>query len=81
MFTIYCKNVGGRKFDRYFRSWEKAKEKLEEERTSLLQRGWEEIGHRNFMNGAKGFYVFDYTLKSTDGESATLSLVDGYFSD
>jgi len=28
MFTIYCKNVGGRKFDRYFRSWENAKNLL-----------------------------------------------------
>jgi hypothetical protein len=81
MFTIYCYNVGERKHDRYFRSWDRAKEELEKERHGLLKSGWTEIGHRDYFNSSKGFYVFDYTLRTPDGEEASLSLIDGYFSD
>ena len=81
MFTIYCYNVGGRKFDRYFRSWERAKEELEKELKNLLKDSWTQLAHSDYFNAAKGFYVFGYTLKTTDGETAVLSLIDGYFID
>lgn len=81
MFTIYRKIVGGRKFDRYFRSWDRAEEELEKERHDLLESGWKEISHRNRMNVEKGFYLYDYTLKTPKGEDAELTLLDGFFSD
>lgn len=81
MFTIYRYTVGGRRFDRYFRSWKRAKEELEEELKNLLKSGWTQFDHSDYFNDAKGFYVFDYSLKTTNGELAILSLVDGHFSD
>lgn len=81
MFTIYCKIVGGREFNRYFRSWENAKALLEEERKDLLKSGWTEKFHRDFFNCAKGFYVYDYILKTPEGEDAELTLLDGFFQD
>ena len=81
MFTIYCYNVGGRKHDRYFRSWEKAKEMLQIELSGLLKSGWKEISHRDFFNSSKGFYIYDYILHTPEGEDAALSLIEGHFSD
>lgn len=81
MFTTYRKNVGGRVFDRYFKSWDNAKALLEEEEKSLEERGWERISHVSYFNSAKGFYVFYYTLKTPEGEKATLTLIDTEFSD
>jgi hypothetical protein len=81
MFTIYCKNVGGRKFDRYFRSWENAKALLTEELNDVLNHGWEITRKRDRMNASKGFYEFQYDLVTPDGEEATFSLVDAYFND
>ena len=81
MFTIYRKDVGGRIFDRYFKSWDNAKALLEEEEKSLVEKGWEEISHVSYFNSCKGFYVFYYVLKTPEGEKTTLSLIDGEFSD
>lgn len=81
MFTIYCKNVGGRKFDRYFRSWENAKALLMQECDALLKSGCTFVAKTDRMNSAKGFYEFQYDLLTPEGESATLSLIDGHFSD
>ena len=81
MFTIYCKNVGGRKFDRYFRSWENAKNLLTQECNDLLKSGCTFVAKTDRMNSAKGFYEFQYDLITPDGEEVTLSLIDGHFSD
>ena len=81
MFTIYCKNVGGRKFDRYFRSWENAKNLLMQECDDLLKSGCKFCMKIDGMNSAKGFYEFQYDLITPDGEGVTLALIDGYFSD
>ncbi len=81
MFTIYCKNVGGRRFDRYFHKWENAEKVLEEERADLLKSGWKQIDHRDYFNYEKGYEVFDYTMKTPDGEDVCLTLMHGYFID
>ena len=81
MFTIYRKDVGGRIFDRYFKSWDNAKALLEEEEKSLVEKGWEEINHVSYFNSCKGFYVFYYVLKTPEGEKATLTLIDAEFAD
>ena len=81
MFTIYCKSVGGRKFDRYFRSRDFAKNLLMQECDDLLKSGCTFVAKKDRMNRAKGFYEFQYDLITPDGENVTLSLIDGYFSD
>ena len=81
MFTIYRKDVGGRIFDRYFKSWDNAKALLEEEEKSLVEKEWEEINHVSYFNSCKGFYVFYYVLKTPEGEKATLTLIDAEFAD
>lgn len=81
MFTIYCKNVGGREFDRYFRSWENAKNLLMQEGQEMLNDGCRFCTKIDRMNSAKGFYEFQYELVTPDGEEVTLSLIDGHFSD
>ena len=81
MFTIYRKIVGGRKFDRYFLQWDNAEALLEEERADLLKSGWKQLSHRDRMNVEKGFYLYDYTLQTPDGEDAELTLLDGFFAD
>lgn len=81
MFTIYCYNVGGRVYDRYFRSWERAKDVLLEEFESLLKSGWTFIRETDRRNVEKGFYEYDKHLLTPEGEEASLSLCDGFFSD
>lgn len=81
MFTIYRKRVDGRVLDRYFQSWDNAKALLEEEMEAMLANGWTKEYHEDYFNSSKGLYVFYYGLVSPDGEKATLSLIDGEFSD
>lgn len=80
-FTIYCKNIGGRKFDRYYQNWENAKTQLESDLSDLVKSGCKITSHRDSMNVAKGWYDYDYSLITDEGESAELSLIEGYFAD
>lgn len=81
MFTIYRKDVGGRKFDRYFHKWENAEKVLEEELADLLKSGWKQTEHRDYFKCEKGYYIFYYALKTPKGEDAVLTLMNGYFAD
>lgn len=81
MFTIYMYSVGGRRFDRYFRSWDNAKTLLEEEKENLLKSGWTQKSHVDKMNLEKGFYIYEYALLTPEGEEASLALIDGFFMD
>ena len=80
-FTIYCKNIGGRKFNRYYQNWENAKKQLESDLSDLVNRGCKITSHRDRMNVAKGWYDYDYSLVTDEGEDAELSLVENYFAD
>ncbi len=80
-FTIYIKNIGGRKFNRYYHNWEKAQQQLQEDLQDLQNSGSTITGHKDSMNVAKGWYDYSYTLRTDEGETAELTLVDGYFSD
>ena len=80
-FIIYCKNIGGRKFDRYYHKWENAKEMLMSDLNDLVNSGCKITSHRDRMNVAKGYYEFDYTLITDEGETACLTLMNGYFGD
>lgn len=87
MFAIYRKNVGGRIHDRYFKSYEKAKEELlrDEERMCKLFAGEVTMRKRvDRMNQDKGFYEFEVRMTVNTGticEQASLAIVDGYFED
>ena len=82
MFTIYCKNVGGRKHDLYFKSWENAKESLLTDLKHMTEQlGWKQTRKTDEFNADKGFYVFQYNLITNEGEEVVLSLIDGYFND
>lgn len=82
MFTIYSQNVEGRKYDRYFRSWKRAKEELDKDASELQGTGrWKVTRKSDCMNRDKGFYEYQYDLLSLDGEKMTLALIDGHFSD
>lgn len=81
MFTIYRKDVGGRVFDRYFRSWEEAKKVLLEELQTAIEHGWKETGSENRFHADKGFYIYFHELFTDHDEIAILSLIDGYFQD
>lgn len=81
MFTIYTSIVGGRRFDTYFRSWERAKEALEDDVRQHQKSGWVITRKLDCMNHEKGFYEYQYDFVTPDNEKATLALIDGHFSD
>ena len=82
MFVTYTKSVGGRKHDRYFKSWENAKKKLLADLNRMTtQLGWKLTGKLDRMNKDKGFYEFQYNLITDDGEEVVVALVNSYFED
>ena len=82
MFYILTKNFGGRKHDRYFKSWDKAKEEMEKDIKDCLEAFNGEIKHTwDFFNMEKGFYVYEKTASFPNKENCTWSIVDGYFED
>lgn len=82
MFTIYSKSAGGRKHDRYFKSWENAKKELLTDLKYLTEQlGWKQTSKTDKFNADKGFYVFQYNLITNEGEEVVMSLIDTYFED
>lgn len=82
MFTIYSKSVGGRKHDRYFKSWENAKKELLTDLKYLTEQlSWKQTSKTDKFNADKGFYVFQYNLITNEGEEVVMSLIDAYFED
>ena len=82
MFTIYCSNIGGRKHDLYFKSWENAKESLLNDLKRMTEQfGWKQTRKTDEFNADKGLYAFQYNLITNEGEEVVLSLIDAYFND
>lgn len=82
MFVIYTKSVGGRKHDRYFKSWENAKKELLTDLKCMTEQlGWKQTRKLDRMNEDKGFYEFEYNLITEEGEKVVLALIDSYFED
>ena len=82
MFAIYCKNVGGRIHDRYFKNYHKAKVELEADVERMCDICHAKITERiDRMNVAKGFYEYEVRMTLDNGETASLAIVDGYFED
>lgn len=89
MFTILSKTsksdeFGKNTFDRYYHSWDKAKEVLNKEVEELVKGGAKVVRSLDYFNAAKGFYVYQKDLKLKVKEFTmefTFALVDGYFQD
>jgi hypothetical protein len=82
MFTVLLKNFGGRKSNRYFRKWEKAKAEMNKDvQDCCASLGGKVIETIDRMNAEKGFYEYEKRAKFPDGEVCSWSLIDGYFED
>lgn len=89
MFTILLKKVESKEFgkieyNRYFKSWSKAKEVMDEEVNNHINSGATIKRSLDRMNVAKGFYEYEKILKPREDETITevsYALIDGYFQD
>ena len=81
MFTILHKSVGGRVFDRYFESWDNAKELMDKEVESFSKNGLRITRKFDYFNVAKGFYVYQVLGVTEQNEEVIYALIDGYFQD
>ena len=82
MFTILAKDFGGRKFDRYFKSWDKARQEMDKDvEDCCAHLGGKVHTKRDYFNADKGFYVYEKVAKFPNGENCTWALIDGYFED
>ena len=82
MFTIILKNFGGRKGERYFKSWDKAKEEMDKDVEDCCKHLNGKVHTTlDYFNVAKGFYVYEKTAGFPNGEDCTWALIDGYFED
>ena len=89
MFTILLKKVESKEFgkigyNRYFKSWSKAKEVMDEEVNNHINSGAIIKRSLDRMNVAKGFYEYEKILKPREDETITevsYALIDGYFQD
>lgn len=82
MFTILYKSVGGRKFERYFLSWDNAKKEMDDEVNEFVEKYGMRIDCRHdHFNVAKGYYCYDVFGTLPNNEEVVLALVDGYFED
>lgn len=82
MFAIFRKTVGGRVHDRYFKNYDKAKAELKQDVERLRDTCHGKVTKRiDRMNEDKGFYEYEVRMTVDTGETATLSIVDGYFED
>ena len=89
MFTILTKrskseDFGVSTFDRYYRSWDKAKKVLNEEVEELVRDGAKVVSSLDYFNAAKGFYVYQKNLVlEIKGFKMKFmfALIDGYFQD
>lgn len=82
MFAIYRKEVGGRKHDRYFKSYSSAKRELEADVARMSEVcGGKVVERIDRMNTAKGFSEYEVRMQLPDGEKASHAIIDGYFED
>lgn len=82
MFAIFRKTVGGRVHDRYFKNYAAARRELHADVQRLRDTCHGKVTKRiDRMNEDKGFYEYEVRMTVDTGETATLSIVDGYFED
>ena len=82
MFTILYKDFAGRKGNRYFRKWDKAKAEMDKDVKDCCDHlGGHVIETIDRMNVAKGWYEYETKAKFPNGEVCTWALIDGYFED
>lgn len=83
MFYILRKNFNGRVHDRYFQSWDKAKEEMEKDVKDCVEHLDGRIGEsHDHFNAEKGIYIYDKTAYFDEvNEYCTWAIIDGYFED
>lgn len=83
MFTILRKNFNGRIHDRYFMSWEAAKQELLKDVDECCEHLDGKVTQKlDYFNEEKGFYVFQIEAWFDEcEESCSWALIDGYFED
>lgn len=82
MFTILSKNFGGRSTDRYFKSWEVAKQEMLKDIDDCCKTLNGKVTKKlDYFNSEKGFYVFEQEALFDNGETCHWALLDGYFED
>lgn len=82
--VVVSKEFGRCVYNRYFHSWENAKQRLIDEANSYSNNGtWEVEKTINQFNASKGFYEFEIVLRSTSksNNKMVLSLIECYFCD
>lgn len=82
MFAIYRKEVGGRRSDRYFKEYNKAKAEI----AANVERMREVCGGVvtetiDCFNADKCLWVYEVRMRLANGETATHAIIDGFFED
>lgn len=82
-FYILRKNFNGRIADRYFQSWEKAKEEMNEDINSCVEHLDGKVREaRDHFNADKGIHIYQKTAYFDEvNEWCTWAILDGYFED
>lgn len=80
MFTIYRRKVNDIPHDRYFGSWENAKQEMFCDIERLVSLGGEKTFSIDRFNAEKGFYELEYELER-NGIVYKFALIDAYFQD
>lgn len=80
MFITYCKDVDGKKYDRYFKTWEAAENALQDGLKDILNIGGKELSNKDYFNFEKGLQIRYVELK-TEAHKYTLSLFASFFED
>ena len=82
MFTILHKSFNGSCYDRYFKSWDKAKETLlSEVAGSIKELNGSVTKSLDYFNADKGLYIFVQEVTFDNGITCKWALIDGYFED
>lgn len=80
MFTIYVKKVDGIPYDRYFGSWENAKQAMDEEVKYVVERGGNVTRKIDQFISESGYYEYQTDVEY-QGREFVFALIDGYFED
>lgn len=82
MFYDYFYSVGGRTRHTYFQKFNNAKDALQTDVANLTTHSnWRVIKKIDRMNVNKGFYEFEYVLRTDKNEIAKLCIIDSFFQD
>jgi hypothetical protein len=91
MFYIYSRVTDSQKwgrnsYDRYYKNVDNAKHKIDTEAKYFENNGfWKLTKKADYFDSSKGFYVYEYYFtsinSSTNGDTLTLALINGYYQD